>query len=145
MTQDESADQPTERKAWRAERRERLAREHPVRFTLERVGVAVLEVALGVLGVGALVGVFLRGLLPDLTSWLPDLSLPAWLRDLEPPEWLKYIDPVYWIGRLDIPWPNVDLPGWLTGTTKYWLPIVIALVIAMGEVSRRRRSGAPPE
>ena len=116
----------------REARRDRLAREHPVRFTLQRVGVAVVEVVLGVLGVGAIIGVFVRGLLPDI-------SVPQWIQDLEPPEWLQYVDPFYWLGRLDIPWPDIDLPGWLTGSTKYWLPIVIALFVALGEIDRRRK------
>ena len=51
---------------------------------------------------------------------------------------------MYWIGRLDIPWPDVDLPVWLTGSTKYWLPIAIALVVALGEVDRRRKKAAEP-
>ena len=125
----------------REERRDRLAREHPVRFTLQRVGVAVVEVVLGVLGVGAIIGVFMRGLLPDITwGWLPDV--PQWIQGLDAPDWLKYVDPFYWLGRLDIPWPNLDLPGWLTGSTKYWLPIAIALVVALGELDRRRKKSA---
>lgn len=124
----------------REERRDRMAREHPVRFTAQRVGVAVVEVVLGVLGVGAVIGLFVRGLLPNVDlGWLPDVSVPQWLQDLEPPSWLRYIDPIHWIGRLDIPWPEVDLPGWLTGSTTYWLPIVIALVVALGEIDRRRK------
>jgi hypothetical protein len=124
----------------REERRDRLARERPVLFTLQRVGVAVVEVLLGVLGVGAIIGVFMRGLLPDISwAWLPDISVPQWLQDLEPPVWMRYIDPVYWLGRLDIPWPDNDLPGWLTGSTKYWVPIVIALVVAVGEIDHRRK------
>jgi len=123
----------------REERRDRLAREHPVRLALQRVGVAVVEVVLGVLGVGAIIGVFVRGLLPDISwAWLPDVSMPQWLQDLEPPAWMRYIDPFYWIGRLDIPWPDIDLPGWLTDYTKYWVPIVIALMVALGEIDRRR-------
>ncbi len=123
----------------REERRDRLAREHPVRFTLQRVAVAVGEVVLGVLGVGAIIGVFVRGLLPTISwEWLPDV--PQWIQSFEPPSWLRYIDPLYWIGRLDIPWPDVDLPGWLSGSTKYWVPIVIALVVALGEIDRRRKS-----
>ena len=125
-------------KSSREARRDRLAREHPVRFTLERVGLAVVEVVLGVLGVGAIIGVFVRGLLPNW-DWLPDISVPQWIQDLEPPEWLRYIDPFYWLGRLDIPWPDIDVPGWLTGSTKYWLPIVIALFVALGEIDRRRK------
>jgi hypothetical protein len=129
----------------REARRDRLAREHPVRFTLQRVGLAVVEVVLGVLGVGAIIGVFVRGLLPDVTwAWLPDVPVPQWIQDLEPPEWLRYVDPIYWIGRLDVPWPDVDLPGWLAGSTKYWLPIVIALVVALVEVDRRRKRSADP-
>ena len=131
---DSKSDAPTSRE----ERRDRLAREHPVRFTLQRVGVAVVEVVLGVLGVGAIIGVFMRGLLPDVSwAWLPDV--PQWIQDLEPPAWLRYVDPFYWLGRLDIPWPSIDLPGWLTGSTKYWLPIAIALVVALGEIDRRRK------
>ena len=127
-------------KETREGRRDRLAREHPVLFTLQRVGVAVVEVVLGVLGVGAIIGVFVRGLLPDISwAWLPDISAPQWLQDLEPPAWMRYIDPFYWIGRLDIPWPDIDLPDWLTGSTKYWVPIVIALVVALGEIDRRRK------
>ena len=104
----------------------------------QRVGAAVVEVAIGVLGMGAIIGVFVRGLLPDISwSWLPDV--PQWIQDLEAPAWLKYVDPFYWLGKLDIPWPGIDLPGWLTGSTKYWLPIVIALVIALGEIERRRK------
>jgi hypothetical protein len=125
----------------REARRDRLAREHPVRFTVERVGVAVVEVVLGVLGVGAVIGVFMRGLLPDITwGWLPDV--PHLIQDLDAPEWLKYVDPFYWLGRLDIPWPNIDLPGWLAGSTKYWLPIAIVLVVALGELDRRRKKSA---
>ena len=132
-------DAPSSREA----RRDRLAREHPVRFTLQRVGVAVVEVVLGVLGVGAIIGVFMRGLLPDISwGWLPDV--PPWIQDLDAPDWLKYVDPFYWLGRLDIPWPSVDLPGWLTGSAKFWLPIVIALVVALGEVDRRRKKTADP-
>ena len=132
-------DAPSSREA----RRDRLAREHPVRFTLLRVGVAVVEVVLGVLGVGAIIGVFMRGLLPDIGwGWLPDV--PPWIQDLDAPEWLKYVDPFYWLGRLDIPWPSVDLPGWLTGSTKYWLPIAIAIVVALGELDRRRKKTADP-
>ncbi len=119
----------------REQRRDRMAREHPVRFTLQRVAVAVGEVLLGVLGVGAVIGVFMRGLLPHVS-----IPVPEWVRDLRPPEWLRYVDPLYWLGRLDIPWPDVDLPGWLTGSTKYWVPIVIALVIALGEIDRRRKA-----
>ncbi len=119
----------------REQRRDRMAREHPVRFTLQRVAIAVGEVLLGVLGVGAVITVFMRGLLPPVS-----IPVPEWLRDLRPPDWLRYVDPLYWLGRLDIPWPDVDLPGWLTGSTKYWVPIVVALVIALGEIDRRRKA-----
>jgi hypothetical protein len=119
----------------RADRRDRMALEHPVRFTLERVGFAVVEVVLGVLGVGVIIGVLVRGLLPNI-------SLPQWIRDFQPPTWLQYVDPLYWLGRLDIPWPGVDLPDWLLGSTKYWLPIVIALFVALGEIDRRRKRAA---
>jgi hypothetical protein len=142
----ETRDDSTPLKESREERRDRLAREHPVLFTLQRVGWAAGEVLLGVLGAGAIIGVFVRGLLPDISwAWLPDVSVPQWIQDLEVPSWLRYVDPLYWIGQLDIPWPSVDLPGWLSGSSKYWLPIAIALVVALGEVDRRRKKAGEPD
>lgn len=133
----------------RAERRERLAREHPVRFTLQRVGIAAAEIVIGILGIGALISVFLRGLLPSINfSWLPNLSWPDWLH-VSKPDWLRYLDPIYWLSKLGLSWPDIDLPSWLTDHTKYWVPLVIAVFVALAQLERRRkqderREGDPP-
>jgi hypothetical protein len=52
----------------------------------------------------------------------------------------------------DVPWPDVDLPdlsvpGWLAavlGTAKIWGPLLVAVVLAVVEVRRKRhRAGEP--
>ena len=124
----------------REERRDRLAREHPVRFTLQRVGWPWSR-SCSVCSASARSSACSSAACSPTISWawLPDSRRRSGSRSLEPPSWLRYIDPFYWIGRLDIPWPDIDLPGWLTGSTKYWVPIVIALVVALGEIDRRRK------
>lgn len=123
-----------------ADRRERLAREHPVRFTLLRVASAGAGVLIGVLGVGALVSALVNQLLPRIDlSWLPTVSWPdAWR--IDPPDWLRHLDLFSWVRRL--PWPDWSLPTWLTGYTEYWIPLVVAGFIAVGEVDRRRKQHA---
>jgi hypothetical protein len=49
-----------------------------------------------------------------------------------------------------IPWPDIDLPdlavpSWLRvilGTAKFWLPVLIAIGVAMAEIRRRRALAA---
>ncbi|AWB91221.1 hypothetical protein C3E78_02725 [Aeromicrobium chenweiae] len=124
----------------RAARREALAREHPTLFVLRRVAQALGEILLGAVGVGALLAAFFGGLLPRLDlSWLPSPDLPA----IEPPRWLRQLDPFAWLGRLGLSWP--DLPGWLDAVLaqqRYWLPVVIAVVVALRELDRRRQKDA---
>lgn len=127
----------------RAARREALRRDHPVRFTLMSVGVAAAQVLIGVLGVGALVSAFVRGLLPRISwDWLPDLpDLPS----IDWPDWLRYLDPGHWLAK--VPWPDLPdlpqlLPDWLTDSTKYWVPLVVAALVAINEVQKRRRQDA---
>lgn len=118
-----------------AGRRAAMARDRPALFVLRRAALGALEVVAGILGVSAL----LSALVPriDRPAWL---RVPDWLRTPDLPNWLRYLDPGYWLGRID--WPTISAPGWLdavAGTSKYWLPIVIAVVIALGEVDRRRK------
>ncbi len=125
----------------RAARREALRRDHPVRFKVQADAVAGLQVVVGVLGIGALLTALVRGLLPRLDvdwSWLP--SLP----DVDWPGWLRYLDPGYWLAKL--PWPDLDLPdllpSWLTDSARYWVPLLVAALVAWGEVDRRRKQDA---
>lgn len=120
----------------RAARRERLAREHPALYASRHVVAATAKVVLGILGVSALISAVVRLLLSYLPR--PDLDLP----DIDPP------DPPL----PDIPWPDLDLPdvtppGWLQAilaTAEYWLPILIAVGVAVHEVDRRRKQDRAP-
>ncbi len=124
-----------------AERRDRLALDHPRLHVARRVGIALAEIVVGVLGVGALVGAFVRGLLPRVSwDWLPDVSWPDWLRA---PDWFRYLDPFHWLAQLGLSWP--DPPAWLvsawdtvTPTAKFWVPLLVAAAIGYGEVRKRR-------
>jgi hypothetical protein len=123
----------------KAARREAFARDHPTLFVVRRVGQAALEIVIGIVGVGALLGAFIGSLLPRINfSWIP-------LPHVSAPHWLRYLDIGHWIGRLGLGWPDVGIPDWLDPVLdqkKYWLPLVIAVFIALGELERRRKIDA---
>lgn len=119
----------------RAARLETLKRERPELYAARHVVIAILQVLIGVLGIGAL----LRGLLPRIglpdIPW-PDLDLPA----------------IPWPDLPDIPWPNIpwpdiDIPdlalfAWikeLWSSANWLIPIVIAVLVAINEVDKRRK------
>ncbi|MGH2615110.1 MAG: hypothetical protein ACRDJC_07720, partial [Thermomicrobiales bacterium] len=117
----------------RAARLDRLKREHPELYAARHVVIAIGQVLIGVLGIGAL----LRALLPriDVPAFpLPDLPAIPWpdLPDIPWPE---------------IPVPDIDLPelAFLEQLKELWssvnwlVPIVIAGLIAINEVSKRRK------
>jgi hypothetical protein len=116
-----------------AARLERLRRDHPTLYAARHVAVAILQVLVGVLGIGAL----LRGLLPRI-DW-PEIPWP----DL-PPIPRPVLPAIPWP---DIPLPDVDLPnftipGWIgeVWSSVNWLvPIAIAVVVAFNEVQKRRQ------
>ncbi len=131
----------------KAARREALARDHPVQFVLRRVGAAGTEIVFGVLGVSAILAAFFGLLLPRLD--LPSVDLPSVnLPSINHPDWLRYLDPGYWLSRLGLSRPNVSVPGWIETVLEckqFWLPLVIAVVIALGEIGRRRMRDAERE
>lgn len=111
---------------------------HPKLYAARHVASTAAGILIGLLGIGAIVSAFLRGLLPRIDwSWLPDLP------DISPPDWLKYIDPLRWLAKL---WPDWDLFGWLPdwdlSRLRYVAPLVIAALIAISEVERRRKREA---
>jgi hypothetical protein len=119
----------------KARRRHDFREAHPRLYAARHVATEVVVMLIGVLGIGALVSAFARSLLPSIDwSWLPDLpdiSLPGWLRNLDPVSWVARILPDWdWFGWL----PDVNLP-WL----QYLVPVVAAIVIAGGEVERRKK------
>jgi hypothetical protein len=129
------------RAAWR----ERLATNHPYLYAARHVAIALAEVLVGLVGIGAI----LFGLLPRLgfpsVSW-PGISIPV-------PDWVRAVGdwrdrviavPVGWV-RGGVDWVDslVDAPGWVwpvVQATKVWLPVLIAVLVAIAEVMRRRRA-----
>lgn len=119
----------------KARRRYDFREEHPRLYAARHVSTEVATMLIGVLGIGALVSAFARSLLPSINwSWLPDLpdiSLPDWLRNLDPFSWVARILPHWdWWGWV----PDVNLP-WL----QYLVPVVVAILLAGGEVERRKK------
>lgn len=126
----------------KAAKQEAFQREHPTAYVIRRAAWAGAEVLIGLLGIGAIVGALLPRL--DL-SWIPAPSLPEWVPDISAPDWLRYLDVFYWLSRLGLSWPDVGIPGWAEAVLeqkKYWLPIVIAVFVAIGQVQRRRKIDA---
>lgn len=112
----------------RAARLESLKRERPELYAARHVVVALLQVLVGGLGIGAL----LRGLLPRLS--LPDIPWPD-------------LPDVPWPDLPNLPIPDIDLPdvaipdwiGTLWSSVNWLIPIVIAVVVAFNEVDKRRK------
>jgi hypothetical protein len=95
----------------RAAKRARFEREHPSLYAARHVVKGAAQVALALIGLTLLV------------SLLPDIDLDV---DVDLPE---------------IPWPHVEVPEWLRAllrSKKYWLPIVIGILLARAELRRRR-------
>jgi hypothetical protein len=128
----------------KARRRYDFREAHPRLYAWRHVAAEVVAMLIGVLGIGAFVSAFARTVLPSINlSWLPDISPPDWLRNLDPFSWLARVLPDWdWWGWL----PDVNLP-WL----QYLVPVVVAILIAGGEVERRKkraereRQTDPPE
>ncbi|MGE0029375.1 MAG: hypothetical protein AB7O78_04560 [Thermoleophilia bacterium] len=99
----------------------RLPRERPGLYASRHVAVAAGKLALGVLGVGALLALIP---MPDVPAIpFPDIPSP------------------------DIPWPDVSLPDWtppgwlqaILDTSHWWAPVLVAVIVAIREARRRRR------
>lgn len=127
---------PGSHAAWLAQ----FQHEHPALYAARHIAIAVLHVALPLLGIGALI----LGLLPDLDwSWLPDIGaflrslraqIMSWLPDIDLPllglrQWLRSW--IVWI---------VKSPVFAWG--KWRLPIVIAVFVAIEEFQRHQRKQA---
>jgi hypothetical protein len=104
----------------RAARRAAFERAHPRLYAARHVVKGAGQVALALIGLSLLLK-----FLPDIT--LPSIPLPR-------------------IDLPDIPWPSIELPsielpGWVKTvlqTKQYWLPIVVGVALAAGELRRRR-------
>ena len=95
--------------------------------------LAVAKVVTALLGLAVLIRLLLQPVLDWITERLPAIDLPS-------------------IPWPDFPWPDIDLPelavpAWLRviiGTAKFWLPVLIAIGVAVAEI-RRRRAAATRE
>jgi len=109
----------------RAQRLYRFQVEHPRLYAARHVVVAVTQDALAVLGLRLAI---------DLVPWgaIPWPDLPS-IRRVDLPS-------VPWPDLPDLPRPDWALPGWLVavlGSRRYWLPILVAVGVAVGEIRRR--------
>lgn len=122
----------------RAARLETLRREHPVLYAARHVVLASLQVLIGAVGLGALVW----GLLPRLP--IPNIPLP----DIPEIPWPAIDLPA-------IPWPDLPLPAfdlldlshlaWLKdlwNSVNWLVPIIIAIIVAINELDKRRKREA---
>jgi hypothetical protein len=112
-----------------------LEERHPRLWASRHVVLAVGRVLGALLGLAVLLQTLVRPLLEWLLGLLPRVDLDIPWPDVDLPS---------------IPWPDVDwpdlpdvsLPGWLwavLNTAKYWGPVLVAVVLAVREVRRKRR------
>jgi hypothetical protein len=107
----------------RAARRAKFEREHPHLYASRHVVKGAAQVALAIIGL-----TFLLRFLPAI-PW-PDIDLPS--------------IPLPHIDLPDLPLPRIDieLPEWIKAIARskmYWLPIVVGIFLALGELERRKR------
>jgi hypothetical protein len=103
---------------------EERVRAHPTRYAILAAGGGVAKVVVPI--VLALLAARIAVSIP----W-PDWNLPD-IPTLDLPS----------IPWPDIPWPDLSVPGWLEwllDKVKYVWPIVLAIVLAQGEIKRRRK------
>lgn len=103
---------------------EAFGRRHPALWSARHALGGAGSVLLGLIGIS-----FLLRLLPDIDIDLPLPEIP--FPDLPLPS-------------IDL--PSVSLPGWVEAildSSKYWVPIVIGICLAVAEYRRRRRVRRP--
>jgi hypothetical protein len=113
-----------------AARYEDRLRAYPRRYALLAVAGGVAKVVAPLL---------LIALLARLTLSIP---LPDWDLDIPWPD--IHLPSIPWpdIALPSIPWPDWSLPGWLVwvlDNVHFVWPVILAVVLARGEISRRRK------
>lgn len=120
-----------------AARLAQFQREHPALYAARHVAIAVLQVALPLLGIGAVI----IGLLPQIDwSWVPDIG--AFFRSLR-------LQIAAWLPDIDLPFFDLrsSIRAWIVWVVKspvftwgkWLLPIVIAVLVAIEEFQRHQR------
>jgi len=108
-------------------------RSHPRLWASRHVVLATGRVLAGLLGIALLLHLVVQRVLAWLAERLPAVGLPS----------IPWPD----IDLPSIPWPDIDLPdvhapGWLVAvlaSAKFWVPILVATVLAVREARRRTR------
>lgn len=103
---------------------------HPRLYASRHIAVALLEIGAVLLGLN-LFFKHIFGLIPWPNIGMPDINVPS----IDLPS----------IPLPDIDLPDLAMPGWMgavLSTTKYWVPLLIAVGIAVHEVQKRRTAAA---
>ena len=103
---------------------------HPRLWATRHVVRAVVRVLCALLGIAAILQLLVRPIIEWLAGLLPRIDWP----DIDLPS----------IPLPDFDLPDVTMPGWLLAilvTAKFWVPILVAVVLGVREV-RRKRSAA---
>lgn len=126
----------------RAARTQQWGRAHPTLFALRHVAIKGGLIVIALLGLGALFKALIQPIVRWITDRIPQVDLP----DIALPDipWPRIRWPA--IPWPDIPWPQITLPDWVI-TLITWLdqydhivkPLLIGLVLALGEMRRQRR------
>ncbi|SEP04691.1 hypothetical protein [Trujillonella endophytica] len=106
---------------------------HPRLWATRHVVLGVGKALAALLGLAVLLQALVRPLLQWLAGLVPALDLPS----------IPWPD----VDLPSIPWPDVDLPdlappGWVAAvlaTAKFWVPVLVGVVLAVREARRRRR------
>jgi hypothetical protein len=120
----------------RAARLAELRRKHPTLYAARHVVLALAQVLVGAIGIGALLWGLVEGLLPRINLPRPDLPDIPW-PNIDLPA----------IPLPNFPWPDIDLPdlsflaplGDLWNSFNWIVPIVIAILVALNEIEKRRK------
>ena len=118
----------------KAARLQAWGREHPRMYAVRHVLTSGGGILLGLIGINWLIRL--------LEPYLPQIPLPD-------------LPDIPWPDLPDIPWPQIDLPkfslpqidapDWvdlIVVTSKYWMPLLLAVLVAIWEVRRQRRQRA---
>lgn len=117
----------------KAARLQAWGRQHPRLYAIRHVLSSGLGILLGLIGINWLIRL-IRPYLPEVS--FPEIPWP----DIPRPQ----------ISLPRIPWPRLDFlditpPAWvvvLLDTSKYWMPLLVGVLVAIWEVRRQRRQRA---
>ena len=111
---------------------------HPRLYAARHVVAAVSKVLFGLLGLALFLQLVLRRMLAWVAERLPEIDVPSI-------PWPDVDLPLPDFGLPDL--PDLVLPSWLgavLATSKYWLPVLFAIGLAVTEVKRRTRKRPDP-